>query len=71
MPWNNFAFLSNLYVALEERHLRKKIDTLKCYKSQGFRQYSDEEYLESLLRIKGLQINEKYAETFQILRWKI
>jgi len=71
MPWNNFAFLSNLYVSLNESHVQKKIDTLKLYKSQTFRQYSDEEYLKSLLRIKGLQINEKYAETFQILRWKI
>lgn len=71
MPWNNFAFLSNLYVTLEERHVQKKIDTLKLYKSQYFRKYSDEDYLRSLTKIKGLQINEKYAETFQILRWKI
>lgn len=71
MPWNNFSFLSNLFVVLEERHLQKKIDALKLYKSQSFRPYSDEEYLKSLMKIKGLQINEKYAETFQILRWKI
>jgi LmbE family N-acetylglucosaminyl deacetylase len=71
MPWNNFSFLSNLYVTLEERHLQKKIEALKLYKSQSFRQYSNEEYLKSLMKIKGLQINEKYAETFQILRWNI
>lgn len=71
MPWNNFSFLSNMYVALEERHLQKKIDTLKLYKTQDFRLYSNEEYLKSLMKIKGLQINEKYAESFQILRWKI
>lgn len=71
MPWNNFAFLSNLYVVLEEHHLQKKIDTLKLYKTQAFRSYSSEEYLRSLMRIKGLQINENYAETFQILRWKM
>jgi len=71
MPWNNFSFLSNMYVALEERHVAKKIDTLKLYKSQAFRPYSDEEYLKSLLKIKGMQVNEKYAESFQILRWKL
>lgn len=71
MPWNNFSFLSNLYVILEDRHLQKKIDALKLYKTQTFRSYSNEEYLRSLMRIKGLQINENYAETFQILRWKI
>lgn len=71
MPWNNFSFLSNLYVSLDEKHVQKKIDILKLYKSQAFRQYSNEDYLRSLLKIKGMQINEKYAETFQILRWKI
>jgi LmbE family N-acetylglucosaminyl deacetylase len=71
MPWNNFAFLSNMYVTLEERHLQKKIDTLKFYETQKFRQYSNEEYLRALMKIKGLQINEKYAESFQILRWKM
>mgnify|MGYP006185148963 CR=1 FL=1 len=28
MPWNNLNFLSNLHVALEERHVRKKIEVL-------------------------------------------
>jgi len=71
MPWNNFTFLSNMYITLEERHFQKKIDALKLYKTQSFRQYSNEEYLKSLMKIKGLQINEKYAESFQILRWKL
>jgi len=71
MPWNNFSFLSNMYVGLDERHVNKKIETLKLYKSQTFRQYSDEDYLLSLLKIKGAQVNEKYAESFQILRWKL
>ncbi len=71
MPWNNFAFLSNMYVVLDENHIEKKIEALRLYKSQGFRPYNNEDYLRSLLKIKGLQINEKYAETFQILRWKL
>ena len=71
LPWNNFVLLSNLYVTLKERHLKKKVDALKLYKTQSFRQYNNEEYLHSLMKMKGMQINEKYAETFQILRWKI
>ena len=71
MPWNNFAFLSNLYVTLEDRHLKKKIDALNLYKTQAFRPYSNEDYLTSLMKIKGLQIKEKYAESFQMLRWKL
>lgn len=71
MPWNNFAFLSNMYVVLEQHHVDKKIETLKFYKSQGFRPYSNEDYLISLLKIKGLQVDQKYAESFQILRWQL
>lgn len=71
LPWNNFSILSNLYVILKDRHLKKKVDALKLYKSQHFRPYSNEEYLNSLMLMKGMQINEKYAESFQILRWKI
>jgi LmbE family N-acetylglucosaminyl deacetylase len=71
LPWNNFVLLSNLYVILKERHLKKKIEALKLYKTQEFRPYNSEEYLQSLMKMKGMQINEKYAETFQILRWKI
>lgn len=71
MPWNNFAFLSNMYVVLEQHHVDKKIETLKHYKSQGFRPYSNEDYLVSLLKIKGLQVDQQYAESFQILRWQL
>lgn len=71
MPWNNFAFLSNMYVVLEQHHVDKKIETLKHYKSHGFRPYSNEDYLVSLLKIKGLQVDQQYAESFQILRWQL
>jgi LmbE family N-acetylglucosaminyl deacetylase len=71
MPWNNFTFNSNLYVTLEERHLTKKIETLRFYKTQHERAYSSEDYVRSLMRFKAIQIQEELAETFEILRWKI
>ncbi len=71
MPWNNFSFNSNLFVTLEEKHLTKKIKTLEFYKSQYKRTYSSEEYIRSLMKFKGMQIQEELAETFEILRWKI
>jgi len=71
MPWNNFTFNSNLFVTLQERHLSKKIETLKFYKTQEGRSYSSEEYTRSLMKFKAIQIQEELAETFEIIRWKI
>jgi LmbE family N-acetylglucosaminyl deacetylase len=71
MPWNNFTFNSNLFVTLEERHLEKKINTLKFYKTQLGRPYSSDEYTRSLMKFKAIQIQEELCETFEILRWKI
>jgi len=68
MPWNNFNFNADLYVKLTEELVTKKIELINTYKSQNFRSYSDEDFLKSLLRIRGNQIRVKYAEAFEVLR---
>lgn len=69
MPWNNLHFTTSSFVILGERHIQKKVLALKEYKSQAHRPYSNEEFIRSLARTRGVQINTKYAETFNILRW--
>ena len=69
MPWNNISFQSSSFVFVSEVHIRKKIKALKKYKSQSKRPYSNEEFLRSLARTRGVQINTKYAEAFQVIRW--
>lgn len=71
MPWNNFSFESSSFVFLEEKHIQKKIDALKEYKSQSKRSYANEEFIRSLARTRGVQINTHYAEAFQVIRWLI
>lgn len=71
MPWNNLTFSTSSFVILEERHILKKIDALKEYKSQAHRPYSNEEFIRSLARTRGVQINTTYAETFNVVRWII
>jgi LmbE family N-acetylglucosaminyl deacetylase len=71
MPWNNLTFETSSFVILEDRHLQKKIDALKEYKSQSHRPYSNEEFIRSLARTRGVQINTTYAETFNVIRWII
>lgn len=69
LPWNNYAFESDYFVKLNGNHVEKKLEAMKCYKTQTHRPYFEEEYMRSHLRVRGAQINSKYAETFQLIRW--
>ena len=71
MPWNNLAFETSSFVILEERHVQRKVEALKEYVSQSHRPYCNEEFIRSLARTRGVQVNKKYAETFNVIRWII
>lgn len=68
MPWNNFNFATTNFFILSELHIKTKIEALKKYKSQEHRPYANEEFLRSLARTRGVQIGEKYAEVFEVIR---
>tara|TARA_R110001632_G_scaffold63318_2_gene151372 strand:+ start:24191 stop:24829 length:639 start_codon:yes stop_codon:yes gene_type:complete len=68
MPWNNFNFSTTNFFVLSENHIQTKIDALKKYKSQKHRPYANEEFIRSLARTRGVQIGEKYAEVFEVIR---
>lgn len=68
-PWNNITFETRNFIPLEERHVEKKIEALRCYKSQMHRKYLDEAFIWSLARTRGTQIEGGYAEAFEVLRW--
>lgn len=69
--WNNLSFNTQSYVKLEERHVNKKIEALKEYKSQGFRDYLSERFIKSLAVSRGVQFGVEYAETFEVVRYEI
>jgi N-acetylglucosamine malate deacetylase 1 len=69
MPWNNFSFLSSIYVVLNQRHIDRKIELIEQYQTQKFRNYSGEDFVLSLSKLRGIQINEQYAESFELIRW--
>jgi LmbE family N-acetylglucosaminyl deacetylase len=70
-PWNNIVFETKNFIILEKRHVEKKIEALRCYKSQYHRKYLDEEFIWSLARTRGTQIEGLYAEAFEVLRFVI
>jgi len=71
LPWNNVKFASQMFVKLEERHIKKKLSLLKKYKSQMIKNrfYFDKEFIIGNARVKGTCISCKYAESFEVVRW--
>ena len=69
LPWNNISFETRSFVKLEQRHLKKKIEALKCYETQKHRAYLNEEFITSLARTRGTQFENEYAEAFEVLRY--
>ena len=48
--------------------MEKKVAALGKYASQQHRRYADPEYIRTLARMHGVNVNQKYAEVFQVYR---
>jgi len=68
MAWNNIVFRSNCFFALEDEDVNKKLEALRCYKTQAKRNYFDEGFIVGVLRTRGVHIKKKYAEAFEVLK---
>jgi LmbE family N-acetylglucosaminyl deacetylase len=68
IPWNNYDFAYGAYVALERRHLERKVAALARYASQQHRRYADPDYVWSLARTHGINVNREWAEVFEVYR---
>jgi len=71
VPWNNLKFESQCFVKLEEKHIKQKAYALDAYNSQKTRYYATEDFIYSLSKTRGVQVNTQYAETFEVIRWII
>lgn len=69
MPWNNVNFSTTCFFHLSEENIAAKVLALKAYQSQAHRPYSNEEFIRSLARTRGVQVNTRYAEVFEVARW--
>jgi N-acetylglucosamine malate deacetylase 1 len=68
IPWNNFDFSYGCYVALERKHIERKVAAVEKYASQQHRRYANGEYIWNLARVHGTNVNREYAEVFQVYR---
>ena len=71
LPWNNLSFDNQCFITLTPKQLEQKIYALEAYNSQKTRYYATEEYIRSLARTRGVQVNYEFAETFEVIRWII
>src|SRR6201981_3700959 len=68
IPWNNFDFEYQWYVALDEGHVERKIAALERYASQQHRRYADAEDVRHLARLHGVNVHREFAEVLQVYR---
>jgi LmbE family N-acetylglucosaminyl deacetylase len=68
IPWNNFDFSYQWYVALGKQHIERKVRALEKYASQQHRRYANPEYVWNVARTHGINVNREYAEVFQVYR---
>lgn len=69
MPWNNISFTHSCFVNLEERHVQKKLDSVKCYRSQTGRNYANPDFIRGQAITRGVQCGQTFAEAFNVKRW--
>ena len=71
LPWNNITFNTQAFIRLTKHHIEKKVYALDAYNSQKKRSYLNSEFIFSLAKTRGVQINAEYAEAFEVIRWII
>ena len=50
--------------------MTKKFKAISQYESQKHRPCASEDFIKSLAKVRGTQINSEYAECFEVLRMK-
>ena len=52
-----------------KKQLDAKWQAISEYKSQGFRNYKSQSFIEGLARVRGTQVGCEFAEAFELIRW--
>ncbi len=67
-PWNHLTSQSTCFIELTEENLTCKVEALKKYKSQQTKACMKEEFIRSLAVVRGVSVNKRFAEVFDIVR---
>ena len=67
--WNNLSFATDMFCILSAEDLGKKFLALNEYKTQEGKAYMEEDFIRSMARVRGTQVQAQYAEAFEVIRW--
>lgn len=72
LPWNHITFAAQAFSVLCKTHVEKKWEALQAYHSQTMlnRLYFTKDFIESIARVRGVQVKAEWAEAFEVLRLK-
>lgn len=70
-PWNYVTFDTVGFIAVGEDHIGKKLDALKCFGTQQAKTFMNEEFIRGLAKTRGTQVDARYAEAFEVVRWVV
>jgi len=68
LEWNVFKIDSDVFSVLEKEDIEKKIQGIKCFKSQDWRDYFDGDKFIELAKHYGGKVGKQYAEIFEAIR---
>jgi LmbE family N-acetylglucosaminyl deacetylase len=73
LPWNHITFSTQAFVVLRETHLRRKWAALTKYESQleMARPYFSYDFIESMARVRGVQVQAAFAEAYEAIRIRL
>ena len=71
LPWNNLINEINMRSAISQENLDAKMLAISAYASQKSRPYMNKDFFLGLALVRGVMINSKFAEGFQIINWKM
>lgn len=66
---NTQKFNNNMFISISSDNLKKKIKSIQEYKSQKIKPYMSSKIIKSLALIRGVQSNNQFAESFEVIRW--
>ena len=71
LPWNHTRFNSDFFIRLSAEEVDKKLEAISAYKSQAHRKNMQADFIRSLARVRGVQVNTDYAEAFELYRMTV
>lgn len=65
-PWKFFKFRPNIFVSLNEKQLRKKLEAISIFKSQKDKIFCNPRMIKAWAIFRGGTVSLKYAEAFEL-----